>query len=105
VQPDEVLKDPALEQRARDISAGLRCLVCQNQSIDESDAPLAKDLRGRRARAAEDRARANQQVRGLCGAAFGEFVLLRPVSGLIPRSVADAGCSSPDWAASACGSP
>ena len=45
VQPDEVLKDPALEARARDISSGLRCLVCQNQSIDDSDAPLARDLR------------------------------------------------------------
>ena len=43
--PDELLKDPALEQRARAISAQLRCLVCQNQSIDDSDAPLAKDLR------------------------------------------------------------
>src|SRR3712207_7203458 len=45
VQPNEVLKDPALEKRAREISAGLRCLVCQNQSIDDSDAQLAKDLR------------------------------------------------------------
>ena len=45
VQPDEQLADPALEARARDISAGLRCLVCQNQSIDDSDAPLARDLR------------------------------------------------------------
>jgi cytochrome c-type biogenesis protein CcmH len=45
VQPDEVLGDPALEARARAISEGLRCLVCQNQSIDDSDAPLAKDLR------------------------------------------------------------
>ena len=45
VQPDEVLKDPALEERARALSAGLRCLVCQNMSIDESDAPLAKYLR------------------------------------------------------------
>ncbi len=45
MQPDEVLKDPVLEARARDISAGLRCLVCQNQSIDDSDAPLARDLR------------------------------------------------------------
>ena len=45
VQPDEVLQDPALEARARAISANLRCLVCQNQSIDDSDAPLAKDLR------------------------------------------------------------
>ncbi|HLO23689.1 MAG TPA: cytochrome c-type biogenesis protein, partial [Methyloceanibacter sp.] len=45
VQPDEVLPDPALEARARAISEGLRCLVCQNQSIDDSEAPLAKDLR------------------------------------------------------------
>ena len=45
VEPDEVLKDPALEERARVISKDLRCLVCQNQSIDDSDAPLAKDLR------------------------------------------------------------
>ena len=45
VQPDEVLKDPALEARARELSAQMRCLVCQNQSIDDSDAPLAKDLR------------------------------------------------------------
>ena len=45
VEPDEVLDDPALEARAREISLGLRCLVCQNQSIDDSDAPLAKDLR------------------------------------------------------------
>ncbi len=45
VQPDEVLDDAALESRAREISAGLRCLVCQNQSIDDSDAPLARDLR------------------------------------------------------------
>ena len=45
VEPDEILTDPALEARARDISAGLRCLVCQNQSIDDSNAPLARDLR------------------------------------------------------------
>ena len=45
VQPDEILSNAALEQRARSLSAGLRCLVCQNQSIDDSDAPLAKDLR------------------------------------------------------------
>ena len=45
VQPDEVLPDAALEARARAISEGLRCLVCQNQSIDDSDAPLARDLR------------------------------------------------------------
>src|SRR5690606_21159132 len=45
VSPDEMLDDPRLEQRARDMSAGLRCLVCQNQSIDDSDADLARDLR------------------------------------------------------------
>ena len=45
VQPDEILDDPALETRARALSADLRCLVCQNQSIDDSDAPLARDLR------------------------------------------------------------
>ena len=45
VEPDEILADPVLEARARDISAELRCLVCQNQSIDDSDAPLARDLR------------------------------------------------------------
>ena len=45
VTPDEILKDPALEARARDLSQELRCMVCQNQSIDDSEAPLAKDLR------------------------------------------------------------
>jgi cytochrome c-type biogenesis protein CcmH len=45
VQPDEILQDPALESRARDISAGLRCLVCRNESIDESNADLARDMR------------------------------------------------------------
>ena len=45
VQPDEMLRDPALESRARALSAELRCMVCQNQSIDDSDAPLARDIR------------------------------------------------------------
>ena len=45
VQPDEILDDPALEERARDLSAGLRCLVCRNESIDDSNAELARDLR------------------------------------------------------------
>jgi cytochrome c-type biogenesis protein CcmH len=45
VQPDEMLKDPVLEARARELSEELRCMVCQNQSIDDSDATLAKDLR------------------------------------------------------------
>lgn len=80
VQPDEVLKDPSLEQRAREISSGLRCLVCQNQSIDESDAPLAKDLRGlvrERLKTGET----NGQVRDFVVQRYGEFVLLRPTFG------------------------
>lgn len=78
VQPDEVLKDPALEARARQISEGLRCLVCQNQSIDDSDAPLAKDLRliVRERLTAGD---SNPQVVHYVVRRYGEFVLLRPV--------------------------
>jgi cytochrome c-type biogenesis protein CcmH len=81
VQPDEVLKDPALEQRARAISSGLRCLVCQNQSIDDSDAPLAKDLRvlvRERLQAGDS----DREVRDFLVQRYGEFVLLRPVFGL-----------------------
>jgi cytochrome c-type biogenesis protein CcmH len=77
VQPDEVLKDTALELRARDISAGLRCLVCQNQSIDDSDAQLAKDLRllVRERLVAGD---SDEQVRDFLVQRYGEFVLLKP---------------------------
>jgi cytochrome c-type biogenesis protein CcmH len=78
VQPDEVLKDRTLEHRAREISSGLRCLVCQNQSIDESDAPLAKDLR----LLVRDRLTAGDndaQVRDYIVQRYGEFVLLQPV--------------------------
>ena len=77
VQPDEVLKNQALEQRAREISSGLRCLVCQNQSIDDSDAPLAKDLRilVRERLTAGDSDRA---VIDFVVARYGDFVLLRP---------------------------
>nr|WP_092869692.1 cytochrome c-type biogenesis protein [Hyphomicrobium facile] len=77
VQPGEMLADPALEQRARNISAELRCLVCQNQSIDDSDAPLAGDLR----RLVRERLEANdsdQQVLDYVVARYGEFVLLNP---------------------------
>jgi cytochrome c-type biogenesis protein CcmH len=77
VQPDEVLQDPALEARARAISAGLRCLVCQNQSIDDSDAPLAKDLRilvRERLKAGDS----DEQIEDFVVARYGEFVLLRP---------------------------
>ncbi|WP_419913246.1 cytochrome c-type biogenesis protein [Hoeflea sp.] len=77
VTPDEVLDDPALEQRARDISAGLRCLVCQNQSIDDSDADLAKDLRVLvRQRLVEGDS--DQEVVGYIVSRYGEFVLLKP---------------------------
>jgi cytochrome c-type biogenesis protein CcmH len=74
---DEVLQDPALEARARHISEGLRCLVCQNQSIDDSEAPLAKDLRVlvRERLTAGD---TDQQIEDFVVARYGEFVLLKP---------------------------
>ncbi|WEK02758.1 MAG: cytochrome c-type biogenesis protein CcmH [Candidatus Devosia phytovorans] len=77
VSPDEVLPDPVLEQRARDISAGLRCLVCQNQSIDDSDADLARDLRllVRERLVAGD---SDEAVRQFLVDRYGEFVLLNP---------------------------
>jgi cytochrome c-type biogenesis protein CcmH len=77
VEPDEVLQDPALEARARHISEGLRCLVCQNQSIDDSEAPLAKDLRvlvRERLKAGDS----DQQIEDFVVARYGEFVLLKP---------------------------
>lgn len=78
VDPDEILADPVLEERARDISAELRCLVCQNQSIDDSDAPLARDLRlivRERLVAGDDDAEVMQFVVDR----YGEFVRLNPV--------------------------
>jgi cytochrome c-type biogenesis protein CcmH len=77
LQPDEVLADPALETRARELSKGLRCLVCQNQSIDDSDADLARDLRIllRERLAAGD---SDEQVIGFLVARYGDFVLLKP---------------------------
>ena len=77
VQPDEVLADPALEHRARALSAGLRCLVCQNQSIDDSDAALAKDLRVL-VRDRLEEGDSDQQVVDYIVARYGEFVLLKP---------------------------
>ena len=77
VQPDEVLPDPVLEARARAISEGLRCLVCQNQSIDDSDAPLAKDLR-LLVRERLKQGDSDQQVVDFIVARYGEFVLLKP---------------------------
>ncbi len=77
VTPDEILDDPALEQRARDISAGLRCMVCQNQSIDDSDAALAKDLRVLvRQRLVEGDS--DDEVVDYVVSRYGEFVLLKP---------------------------
>lgn len=77
VQPDEVLTNPVLEHEARQISEGLRCLVCQNQSIDDSEAPLARDLRI----LVRDRLKAGdtpEQVVDFVVARYGEFVLLKP---------------------------
>lgn len=80
VEPGEALKDPALEARARAISQELRCLVCQNQSIDDSSAPLARDLR----LLVRDRLMAGDsdaQVMDYIVARYGEFVLMTPVFG------------------------
>ena len=77
IQPDEILKDTVLEERARVISKELRCLVCQNQSIDDSDAPLARDLRvmvRERLQAGES----NEEVMNFVVDRYGDFVLLRP---------------------------
>lgn len=77
VQPDEVLDDPVLEDRARDLSKGLRCLVCQNESIDESNADLARELRlVVRERLVEGDS--DEQVLNYLVERYGEFVLLRP---------------------------
>ena len=77
VQPSEMLADPVLEARAREISEGLRCPVCQNESIDESNAPISHDLRVllRERLVAGD---SNQQVVDYLVARFGEFILLAP---------------------------
>jgi cytochrome c-type biogenesis protein CcmH len=77
VQPDEILSDPVLETRARDISAGLRCLVCQNQSIDDSDATVAKDLRVL-IREQLLQKKSNTEIIDFVVARYGEYVLLKP---------------------------
>lgn len=77
VEPDEILTDPVLENRARRLSAELRCMVCQNQSIDDSNAPLARDLRV----LVRERLKAGStdaEVRAFLVARYGEFVLLKP---------------------------
>jgi cytochrome c-type biogenesis protein CcmH len=80
VQPDEMLDDPALEERARDISEGLRCLVCRNESIDESNADLARDMRllVRERVVAGD---SNAEVVDFIVDRYGEYVLLNPTTG------------------------
>ena len=79
VQPDEILDDPVLESRARDISAGLRCLVCRNESIDESNAELARDMRLLvRERLVEGDS--NTEVMSFIVERYGEYVLLRPTT-------------------------
>ena len=80
VEPNEILKDPELEKRARKLSAELRCLVCQNQSIDDSNAPLARDLRllVRERLTAGD---SDDAIIDYIVARYGEFVLLRPQFG------------------------
>ncbi|MFA3915790.1 cytochrome c-type biogenesis protein [Ruegeria hyattellae] len=79
VQPDEVLDDPVLEERARELSKGLRCLVCRNESIDESNAGLARDLRllVRERLVAGD---SDDEVIDFVVDRYGEYVLLRPTA-------------------------
>ena len=105
VQPDEMLSDPALEARARALSAELRCMVCQNQSIDDSDAPLARDIRLLiRERIAKGES--NEAVRDFLVSRYGDFILLKP-----PFKAGDAslmgGSSARSWrsALSPCGAP
>ena len=79
VQPDEILDDPVLESRARDLSAGLRCLVCRNESIDESNADLARDMRLLvRERLVEGDS--DSDVIAFIVERYGEYVLLRPTT-------------------------
>ncbi len=77
VNPNEVLDDPALEKRARNLSAGVRCMVCQNQSIDDSDADLARDLR-LLVRERLVKGDTDDEVLDYLVSRYGEFVLLKP---------------------------
>lgn len=77
VEPDEILSDPALEARAREVSRELRCVVCQSQSIDDSDAPLAKDLRllvRERIKSGDS----NEEAIAYIAERYGDYVLLKP---------------------------
>ncbi|MHB2167810.1 cytochrome c-type biogenesis protein [Alsobacter sp. R-9] len=100
VQPGEVLADPKLEGRARALSTELRCLVCQNQSIDDSDAPLARDLRLIVREKLKEGA-SDAEIRDFLVARYGEFVLLKPPFGwhtallwLAPFAVLAAGAAA-----------
>jgi cytochrome c-type biogenesis protein CcmH len=77
VQPSEMLKDPALEARARTLSSELRCLVCQNESIDESDADLAHDIRAL-VRERIVQGESNAEIRAFLVSRYGDFILLKP---------------------------
>jgi cytochrome c-type biogenesis protein CcmH len=77
VQPDEMLRDPVLESRARALSSELRCMVCQNQSIDDSDAPLARDIR-LLIRERLVKGESNEAVRSFLVSRYGDFILLKP---------------------------
>lgn len=79
VQPDEILDDPVLEERARELSKDLRCLVCRNESIDDSNAELARDLRllVRERLVAGD---SNEEAKAFIVDRYGEYVLLRPTA-------------------------
>ena len=77
VQPDEILKDPVLETRARALSEGLRCLVCQNQSIDDSNAELARDIRIL-VRERLVKGDSDTQIRDFLVSRYGDFILLKP---------------------------
>jgi cytochrome c-type biogenesis protein CcmH len=77
VQPDEVMEDPALETRARALSSELRCLVCQNESIDDSEAPLARDIRVL-IRERIGKGESNDAVRAYLVSRYGDFILLKP---------------------------
>lgn len=79
VQPDEVMEDPALELRAREISAGLRCPVCRNESIDDSNAAISRELR-LYVRELLARGMSDREVVDAIVQRYGEFVLLRPVA-------------------------
>ena len=79
LQPDERLDDPALEARARALAAEMRCLVCQNQSVDDSSAPFARDVR-LLLRSRLEAGDTDEEVRDFLVARFGEFILLKPTT-------------------------